>query len=371
MKKIRVLEVASMNVRAGIETYLINMFRYIDKNQIDINFLRTNRNDGPFDEEIRENGGRIYYVSPVSKNPIKLVKHFSEFRYFLKNNKFDVIHFHGNTAISLIDAKIARSEGVKHVVGHSHNNFVKNKRQRIIHKILSAYIRRYLTDRIACSNEAWVWMFGNNNSGTRYISKNGIETSKFLFNKNTRSMCRNALEIHDELVIGTVGRLTEQKNCIFLVKAFGKYCLNNPNSVLLFVGDGEYRAEIINEAKKLGIQNKVIITGFVSNPEDYLCAMDIFALPSLWEGLGICLIEAQASGLPCIVSNAIVSEAKIIDDLIHVVDEECDIDKWANMMECTKLENEREKYNAAVRDAGFDICDSAKQLQKFYSECVV
>lgn len=365
-KKIRIIEDARMDCRAGIETFLIDLFRNMDKEKFQIDFLRTNRNEGPFDAEIRKNGGNIYYIRPISWNPISLYNHFSDLIDFLRqNDDIKVFHSHGNTALSLINCFFAKKLRVPIVIGHSHNNSVGVLRTRIIHYCLRSILRKSFDLRFACSWQAWDWMFPNADKSTGRIIKNGINVDRFRYSEAKRDEMRARLDIQNDFVLGCVGRLTQQKNQLFLLDLLPIILQRIPNAKLLLVGDGEMRDEIESICKKKKISDKVQITGFVNNVSDYLQALDLFLLPSVWEGLGICLIEAQTAGLPCVVSDAIAPEA-IVTENVYKLPLANNETQWVNTINEIAVSYSRQDQTDLIRSHGYDLKSSVNEIANLY-----
>ncbi len=370
MKK-RIVEIASFQGRAGIETFLLDLLRQVDYEQLQIDFLVTNTDEGPFDEEIIFRGSKIYRISPLSLNLPALIRHIKEVNCFFKNNKdIDVVHIHGNTAISLLDVLIVKRHGIKKIIGHSHNNWANEPIDRIKHYICKILISKSFTNRMACSQSAWDWMyFGKMNPEMDLIVKNGININKFKYDRNKRKKIRQFLNLGDnDYVIGCVGRFNIQKNHSFLLDSFSKVSCEEKDAKLLLVGEGELRSQIENQILKLGLQDKVILTGSVENTEDYYNAMDLYVMPSIYEGFGIVLIEAQANGLLCIVSRAIKPEAKVSKYGIKEFALEDGPDNLSKMI-CKEIRKENKTRFDNISDlqkAGFDIRNSTKQLIKVY-----
>lgn len=368
--KRRIVEIAAFEWRAGIEIFLLDLLRLIDKEQMQIDFLVTNINKGPIDDDINSLGGRIYRISPLSIKFLGLLKHIKEVNAFFAENKdVDVVHIHGNTAISLLDALIVKKNGVKTIIGHSHNNGANKPIDKIKHCICKVMIANCFTNRMACSQSAWNWMyFGKMNPKTDFIVKNGIDITKYEFDSDKRKQMRKSLDIsEEEYVIGCVGRLNIQKNHLFLLESFSKVSKNVKDVKLLLVGEGELRPQIEKKIKELGLQKKVILTGSVENTADYYNTMDLYVMPSIYEGFGIVLIEAQANGLPCIVSDAISPEAKVSKHIkVFMLKDGSDV---LGDIICEEIqENNHTRFDniSDLEKAGFDIKNSAEALINVY-----
>jgi glycosyltransferase involved in cell wall biosynthesis len=256
----------------------------------------------------------------------------------------------------------AKLAGVKAIIVHSHNTSGEHEK---IHKIFRIIIRIFKFKRLACSKEAAIWMFRSLDNVT--IIKNGIIADNFTYNIVDRNKVRNILGIDGKTVLIHIGRFHRQKNHIFLLDIFQNYLKNNPNSVLILVGRGELESEVVNKINTSKISDKVLLLGVKSNISELLSASDIFIFPSLYEGLGIALIEAQASGLYCIVSDTIPHEAIISDKLVR-----CplgDMSVWVEaIIKIQSLEYDRNEYIQNVINNGFDIIINNNTLIKIYDE---
>lgn len=330
-----------------------------------------NSEKGPYDEEINALGGTIYRVSPVSRNIKSFKKHKIDLISFIKNHNYDIIHVHGNTAINLMDIPNLKRYSNSIIIAHSHNNGVGSIRQRILHAFFRRRIKKFIDYRFACSKSAWNWMFFKPFKEKRdSIIPNGIKSDLFVFNSEKRASIRKEIGIDDSsILIGSVGRLTKQKNYPFLLKVFFELLTSKKgNYKLIIVGDGASKDSLLKQAEELGIGNKVIFTGSVVNVSDYYLAMDVFVLCSSWEGLGICLLEAQASGLPCVVSSAIVDEA-LLDGFKNIrMKSNSSIREWSEAICSTTplSDNDRINYNYLFKNSCFDETNSVKMISHIY-----
>lgn len=368
MNKSRILQIAGMRHRAGIENFIMNVVDNIDTSRIQIDFLYTWTERGPFDDRLERKGCKLYRIDSYGKNPIKIISHTKQLYNLLKNNKdIGAVHIHGNTAIGCLDACIAKISGIKRVIVHSHNSGVGSFRSKLLHKIIKRIIDPFIDDRFACSEQAWNWMFLKHNkySGVNKIIQNGIDTKKYVFNKDIRKYQKEKWGLKENLTVGFVGRLTEQKNPLFLLEIFNSLLKFEPKAKLMIVGDGEYKEVMQKKVLELNIDEQVIFTGVQPNVNDLMQAMDVFILPSVWEGLGIVLIEAQAAGIPCIVSD-IIAEEVLITNLITKISLKENVDSWAKtILNAIKYNEKLDTYKEIVH-SGFDIKTTAEWLEAFY-----
>lgn len=217
--------------------------------------------------------------------------------------------------------------------------------------------------RFACSKDAGKWLFDKCDFK---VINNAIDTNMFIFNEDKRNNIRKLYSIEDKLVIGNIARFSEQKNHIFLIDIFNEIYKKNKNAVLMLVGDGHLKNEIEDKVNLLGLRENVIFTGVKSNVNEHLMAMDVFLFPSLFEGLGIVLIEAQASGLKCFTSDIVVPNEAKVSDLLEYINLSKDAKYWAGkVLECDNG-YERENMTQYIVDMGYDIKETVKYLQSFY-----
>lgn len=357
---IRVLHVVTYMGRGGLETMLMNYYRHIDRTKVQFDFLVHRDFEADYDQEINELGGRIYHVSkliPWSR------KYKQELKYFFQHHpEYRIVHVHQD-CLSSVALKCAKECGIPIRIAHCHSKTLKVDIKSIIKKYYMKKIPRFATDCFACSKVAGDWMF----SGHSYhLLPNAIETDLYTYSQEKRKQIRTILHLGNSFVIGHVGRFDSLKNQSFLVDVFTEFIKLNNNARLILVGNGKNRIRIENKVKKLGLEEKVIFTGVRSDINDLLQAMDIFVFPSLYEGLGIAAIEAQAAGLPCILSNRVPKECKLTQDVEFLSLTEAPI-IWAKRI--FNYQNYLRKNTCLdIYKAGFNICENAMKLQKYYCD---
>lgn len=360
-KSIRVLQVVTHMERGGLETMLMNYYRNIDRSKVQFDFLVHRDYRSAYDDEIEALGGNIYRLPklvPWSRSYQKALNTF-----FVEHPEYRIVHVHQDCLSSVI-LKAAKKNGVPVRIGHSHNNNQDKDLKYPIKLYYKRLISKYATDLFACGKEAGDWMFG----GAPYrILNNAIDAGKYRFDPDNARRIRDELSIGpDALVIGHVGRFSPQKNHGFLIEVFAEILKRKPEARLLLVGDGNLRSQIEHQVKVLGLENDVIFTGVRSDVPELMQAMDIFLFPSLYEGLGIVIIEAQAASLPCVISNSIPEDCNITD-LISRCDLEHDAKIWAQVV-CGLEISGRQDRTGEVIASGFDIRENAQWLEQFYMQ---
>lgn len=343
----------------GTESFIINFWRNFNKNVISVDFIKL-KESICFEEEILKENSRIISLPERRRNPIKYF--FAVYKLLKDQPEYDIIHVHLNSCSS-IEPIIAAKLCGKKVFVHSHSTML-NKRiiTRILHQINKKIMNNVVDVRLTCSKKAGHWMFGNHDY---MVIKNAIPLKEYLYNINIRQEVRQQLGLEDKFVVGHVGRFTSIKNHGFLIDIFKRIQDKNKNAVLLLVGDGELRSEIENKILQLGLTEHVIITGARTDVSQLLQAMDVFVFPSSFEGLGIVTIEAQAAGLPCIVSDSLPSEA-FITDLIRAVSLEESSNKWAEIILEYSKNSKRKNTYEEIKSAGYEISDAALVLENLY-----
>lgn len=362
MKKIKILIVNTVRFRLnGITSVILNYYRNMDKSDMQIDFVVINEISSEYRQELESNGAKIFYL-PRKKNPLK---YQVELFKIIKQNKYDIIHIHGNSSMMLLETLPAKLGGIPVRIVHSHNTTCTHM---LLHKILNPLFKCTYTHAFACGEEAGKWLFGNSNFT---IIKNGIDLKKYSYNEEIRNIYRKKICATNRIVIGHVGNFIEQKNHSFLIDVFNDLVSKNPNYLLLLISDGALMEQIKEKVRNLNLDNNVIFLGKTTEVQNYLQAMDIFILPSLYEGLPVVLIEAQANGLPCLVSDKVSKESNLTDSLKFIPIDNKSI--WVeNLIEVSsKLDiynrfKKCEEYQMKISKNGYDISNNANSIKKMY-----
>lgn len=374
MEPIRILQVFTILNRGGAESMIMNYYRNMDRNKVQFDFLVHRPEIGAFEEEIKSMGGNIYRLPSI--NPFNLRPYYKALDKFFKNNeyKYDVIHSHINT-FSSFPLKVASDNNIGTRIAHAHialedikfNNLLSSKKALTheLKKLVKYYQRRNIskdtTHLFSCGEKAGHFLF----NGEKFkIIENAIDTQHFTYNANKREDLREKLNVSDKTVIGHVGRFNEQKNHTYLLKIFREINLKNPNTLLVLIGDGNLKKEIEELSNKLNINNNILFMGVRSDIPLLLQMMDIFLFPSLYEGLPVTLIEAQAAGLKIFASDTITKEVALTDDIKFLsLDDKPEY--WADQIRSI-LPYERKNNFEQIKQAGYDIKENARRLQEFY-----
>lgn len=361
---IRVLQVFGQMNRGGAETMLMNLYRSIDRSKVQFDFVVHTNEKCDYDDEIRKLGGKIYNVPRyIGINHFQYKKAW--FQLLKNHTEYKIIHGHVRSTASIY-LKIAKRYNFV-TIAHSHNTSSGKGFSAIVKNLLQNSIKDTSDYLFACSNLAGEWLFGEKVSDNEnyFILNNAVNTPKFSFNLKTRTEIRKGFQLEDKFVIGHIGRFHVQKNHEFLIDIFKSIHEINDNTVLLLVGEGELRSSIENKVVALGISDSVIFTGVRSDIPELLQSMDVFLFPSLFEGLPVTLIEAQAAGLKIIASDTITDEVKLTD-LVDFVSLSQPTSYWAEkVLQYADGYDRRDTYYE-ICEAGYDVKDNAKLLESLY-----
>ncbi len=362
---LRILQVFAEMNRGGAETMIMNLYRHIDREKIQFDFIVHTQEKCAFDDEIEQLGGRIYKVPKyVGTNHFAYKNAWKNF--FMSHSDYKIIHGHVRSTASVY-LKIARKYNLT-AIAHSHNISSGSGIKAVIKNLLQYPIRHISDYFIACSESAGRWLFGDKivASNKFKILNNAIEIEHFTFNNQVRDTIRKEFSIEDKYVIGHVGRFHPTKNHEFLIDIFKSVQSKVNNSVLLLIGDGALKESIRMKVRKEKLENSVIFAGVRSDVHDIFQGMDIFVMPSLFEGLPVTLIEAQASGINCVISDAITREVEITDR-VDFVSLQKSAEEWAEIILKYIGKNERTNTSNQIIKAGYDIKSNAKWLEGYYN----
>jgi glycosyltransferase involved in cell wall biosynthesis len=367
-KPIRVLHVVRKMDFGGVQLMLMNYYRNINRNLVQFDFLVQGNQNSTFDEEIRSLGGKIHNVTSMKDN---LIKYNKDVRRILEKNNYEIVHAHQNFA-NIHSLTQAHKSKIKAIISHSHNAYPeKSVIKQIIKKFIQYRINKISTEKYACSIKAGEWLYGKKQlkKGFVKIINNGIDSEKFKFNKEISDKVRNELKIKNNFVIGHIGNFSNQKNHDFLIDIFNEIYKIKQNAKLVLVGIGELEEVIKKKVRNLGLENQVIFLGKRSDVNSLMQAFDVLVFPSLFEGLPVVLIEAQASGLKSIVSKEITSEVKITE-LIDYISLAESSKYWAENIIKYDNREERKDTSNLIKDNGYDIREEAKKLEKLYLKMI-
>lgn len=355
----------------GAEAFIVNLIEKLDRNKFNLELLCIDSVSGIYDERLRSANVEIQtLVCETIVNPIvRYLKAYKAFAIFVaENNKnYDVIHFNIAQGEELPFIHIAKKCGVPIRILHSHNSSVNSRIKYIGHLICKAVYKKDTTKYLACSDIAAKWLLpANDYKKKNYkIIKNGIDLRRYQYNDNSGKRKREELRLYDKPVFFNIGRLNHQKNQGFLIDTFTKIHQALPNAVLLVAGEGDLRHELEAKTESLGLQDNVRWLGNRNDIPELLSASDVFLLPSLFEGLPYTIIEAQTSGINCVISDTISVEC-VITDLVERVALDVDLYAEKALSAYEKRNEQRHKYADLVSKAGFDIQKTVFEMEAIY-----
>lgn len=354
----RVLHIGLSKNPGGIETFVMNYFRKLVQCGIIFDFIDIYGDGLAFQDEIKQLGGHIYTVANYKRHPIKAKKQIMQ---ILHNDCYRCVHINSLSAANLLCIKAALQSGIKPIV-HSHNTATEGMLRKFLHSINVKKLRKMNVVRLACGKSAGVWLWGKDDFT---IIPNAIDVERFSFNSQYRFQKRSELNIEeDEFLIGFVGRFSSQKNPLYLLDVLlASKKMSDKKVKLLLVGDGELKGEMQKRVKYLDLCDDVIFAGIQNNTSIWYSAMDCFILPSIYEGLPVVAIEAQANGLPCLISDAVSQEVKISHNA-EILPLEKDALNWGERI-CS-FQNKRDENASTLLDTEYDIAYSSCRLKNIY-----
>lgn len=366
MKKepVRVLQIIGIVCGGGVEAVIMNYYRHIDRSKIQFDFVVDGYEKTILDDEIESLGGKVYHIEPYKKN---IFRYMSQIYYIVHDNHYDIVHSNMNTlsVFSLFPAWLA---GAHQRILHNHSTAVRSEGIRsVIKMILRPFAPLFANRYAACSRLAGNWMYGKKmmSSGRVTIINNAIDLNDYAFSSAKRQQYRKEFDIaEDVLVIGHVGRFMYQKNHAFLIDIFREIVKQQSNSLLMLIGDGELRPDIEAKVQNYHLADKVRFLGLRKDVKNIYNSMDVFVLPSWYEGLPVVAVEAQANGLPCIFSTQVTEESRLTKTAEYLNFEAGPVFWAQNILAKSCYRNTHALSELA--EAGFDIMKQAKSLVRWY-----
>lgn len=363
---IRIAQVMGYMNGAGVESVVTNYYKFINKSKFQFDFICCKGSTNIPYEEIESQGGRVFLISPYKK----IFSYYAELKKILKNGNYKIVHSHVNS-LSVFPLFVAKRVGIPIRIAHSHSSSSRAEKYRNIMKnFLKIFSKTFATNYFCCSEYAGRWLFGNKayEEGKVFLLNNAIEIEKFAYDDRLRKNKRQELNLKDStLVIGHIGRFMKQKNHDFLIDIFKEIQLMNPNSMLILAGQGLLEDEIKNKVNKLNLNKCVKFLGQVEDANALYQVFDIFVLPSLYEGLPVVGVEAQASGLLCILSDNMTKETKILDST-KFLSLERSSQEWAQEIVNSIKEFRRHDTEKEIIESRFNIKKEVIKLEEKYCE---
>ncbi|MGO1371976.1 MAG: glycosyltransferase family 1 protein [Senegalia sp. (in: firmicutes)] len=343
----------------GITNNILNYYNAMNKDNITIDFIFLNNPTEDFKEKVKRNGGKIFILSNRNKNPILYM--FKLYK-IMRTERYNIVHAHGNSSTLAIEMYISKKTNVQVRIPHAHSTSCKYKGA---HKILRPIFDRSYTHAFACGNEAGKWLFKNK---PFVIIKNGINLNKFSFNKVNRKEYKQKMGLINNKVVGHIGHFSDGKNHDFLIDVFYELHKIDDSYKLLLIGDGVLRKEIEEKVKKLNISQSVIFAGKRTDIPELMSVLDVFVMPSLFEGFPLTLVESQAACLPCFVSDGVSKEVGLTN-LVRFISLDNSPKEWASrILKYEAIDREKDKYiiHNKINEEGYDIIENSKKMKNLY-----
>ena len=365
MKPIKVLQVFTILNRGGAETNIMNYYRTIDRSSIQFDFLVHREEPGAYEKEIMELGGNIYRLPAV--HPLNLQKYKSAVKkFFDQHTDYQIIHGQ-NSELGVFIYEEAKRRGIPVIIAHAHNApKMSDYDVKFIFRELWKYrMRKSVNTLFTCGEDAAQWLFGKKQARNAFLMTNAVDTGAFRFSAEVRSEVKKRIGKEDTKNIIHVGRFNRQKNHGFLLQIFATLLEKDPAYHLYLVGEGELRREIEAQISQLNLQAHVTLMGLREDVHELLQAMDVFLFPSLFEGLPVSLVEAQASGIQCVISDGIPAEAVLVPENVTVISLKESAEFWAQRIASLDLSGRKDVSEIIIRK-GYDIKENAKKLENKY-----
>lgn len=359
----------------GAETFIINLFSQMDKGLFDVDFLVYEDKKYFYSDKVKELGGNVVALSKSESRffSIRLLKRWRRLYKLLKNGQYDVFHCNCDFSLKFVELFLAKKAGIEKRICHSHNSALetttlKGKVSYIVHLVCRPILVHFSTDLLACSEESADWLFGKKNAKRHkaIVINNGIDAEYYAFDKEAREQYRKEIGVENEILLGNVGRFTQIKNQKYIIDIVEFALRNNYKVKACLIGAGEEFKNVESIVKERCLDNNIVFVGTTDRVRDYLMAFDCYVMPSLYEGLPVSGIEAQATGLPCVVSSTVVRQLDITGN-VSFVDLDAGVEYWWN--EILKLSSlSRNDMKDQVCQAGYDIGTIAKRVVDIYQQ---
>lgn len=360
---IRVLVLDTVMDRGGAEAMMMNYLRYMDRTKVQLDFMVNRDYKADYEDEIKELGGRIYRMCPMY--PKNFIKYKKQIREFLKEHQeYKIIHSNLEER-SYFALKEAKKLNIPVRISHSHNAPKGFNLKTIVRYYFRARLTPQVTHMFTCGIEAGDWLYGKKNREKFIMQNNAIDAKSYEYNEEMERKIKKEFHLEGKFVIGHVGRFFPQKNHSFLIDVFKEVYKKDKTAVLILVGRGELKEEIENKVRLLGLEEAVRFTGVRSDVNNIMQSFDLFLLPSLFEGFPVTMVEAQAAGLKCIISDKVPKQCDITGN-VEVVSLEESPEKWAEKILKYKDSYKKESMYKKIVQANFDIKENALWMENFY-----
>ena len=355
---IRVLHIVGAMYPGGFENFIMNLYENMYRDKIQFDIVVHMRKENDYVDKIKQMGGRVYELPRLTGNPIANLKQLYR---IVKDNQYKIMIRHTSNALVVPQLFVAKKAGAK-VICHSHN---ETDPKVLLHKLGKLFMDVSVNERFACSENAGLWMFGKK---TYKVVHNAISIDKFLYRAEAGNKIRKEFGLSEKKVYGHIANFIQSKNHMFLLSIYKEISKIDESAVFFCVGEGDLRPEIEEEIKRLEMQDKVILTGIRKDVPDFMSCFNVLVFPSKFEGLPLTLIEAQAAGLPCLISDTITKDVIVTENLVEMESIEQNPSVWAKRAISMSEKRNRECQYESIAKAGYDIKTLAKEYENLFEE---
>ena len=360
-KPVKILQIVGSMHPGGIENFVMNLYEHIDRESFPFDFIVHKQQEGDYTERIEELGGHIYLLPRLTRHPIRNLRGIYR---LVKQNHYDIVIRHTPNALVAPQLLAARLAGA-HTICHAHS---ETDNQKVLHMLGKVLMKLAAQRRIACSVNAGKWMFGKS---SYEIVHNAVDISAFQYSTEKEEMIREEFNLGQRHIYGHVGNFVWSKNHLLMLNIFKEIKKSDRDAVLFFVGQGTMQKEIEEEISKLGLRDSVILTGVRKDVSVLMSAFNMLLFPSVYEGLPLTLIEAQAAGLPCLISDSITPDVIVTNGLVKRYSLRQSAEAWAAQAVCMvnrNIGNSRQCQRKQIADAGYDLAVLTKWYEKYFTD---
>lgn len=364
MKPIKILQIFTVLNKGGAETNLMNYYRNMDKNEFQMDFL-VHRENGFFEQEILNSGSKIYRLPPILPWKLKEYKRAVK-DFFDQHSDYDIIHGQCSE-LGVFIYEEAKRRNIPVIIAHAHNAKMDRDKKLAFRILWKKRMRKSINTYFTCGKEAAENLFGKELAKKAFQMNNAIEVENFKFNVEVRNQKRAELNADKTINLVNIGRFNTQKNQLFLLDIFAEILKQNNNYQLFLVGQGELENRLKEKVKKLNLEKNVRFLGLRNDVSELLQAMDCFLFPSLHEGFSVAFVEAQTTGIQCVISDGVPAESILVKENVQVISLKENAEQWANKI--LEIKNfERKDVSKTIKEKGYDIKENAKKMEEKYRE---
>lgn len=365
-RKIKVLHIVGAMAPGGLENFIMNLFRNIDRERVTFDFVVHARKDGDYVPELESMGAGVFLIPRLTSHPVKNLK---QIRRLVSENGYDFVIRHTANALITPQLLAAKKGGAK-TICHAHST---DDPAKLLHKLGRMLMKKAADYRFACSEDAGKWMYGN--LGFTVV-KNALDIREFAYSSDKDEDIRREFDCEERPLFGHIGNLLEVKNHLYLMDIYAAIIKRMPNALCFCIGEGDMRSKIESRIEELGISDNVILTGIRFDVPKFMSALDVLIFPSIFEGLPLSLIEAQAASLPMIISDRITGDVEVTEGIVRFMSIDLSPDEWAKkaieivgeLGAPNQKSGSRIEQREAIAKHGYDIEELCRFYESFFEE---